>query len=196
MKAIIISAPSGAGKSTIVNRLMARFPKLGFSISACSRPPRGKEVDGVDYHFLSVEEFRNRIQRNEFVEWQEVYPGSYYGTLKSEMERLQKEGKVPLFDVDVVGAVSLKIWFGPSALAIFIQPPSVAVLEERLRKRGTDNEESLSKRLAKAEKEMTYARQLDTIVINDDLARATKEVEGLVEGWMLDAGYWMLDAGC
>ncbi len=188
-KAIIISAPSGAGKSTIVHHLMERFPQLGFSVSACCRPPRDKEVDGVDYHFLTVDEFRNRIQRNEFVEWQEVYPGSYYGTLKSEMERLRQEGKVPLFDVDVVGAISLKIWFGPSALAIYIQPPSLTILEERLRKRGTDNEESLGKRLAKAEKELTYARQFDNIVINDDLARATKEVEELVRVWMLDAGY-------
>lgn len=186
MTAIIISAPSGAGKSTIVHHLMERFPKLGFSVSACSRPPRGKEVDGVDYHFLSVGEFRKRIARNEFVEWQEVYPGSYYGTLKSEMERLRSEGKVPLFDVDVVGGVSLKIWFGESGLAIFIQPPSIEVLEERLRNRGTDSEESLQKRLAKAKLEMTYAWQFDKIVVNDNLAMSTMQVEQMVEVWLLD----------
>jgi len=186
MKAIIISAPSGAGKSTIVHRLMERFPGLGFSVSACSRPPRGDEVDGVDYDFLSADEFRTRIRRNEFVEWQEVYPGNYYGTLKSELERLRGEGKVPLFDVDVVGAVSLKIYFGPPALAIFIQPPSLEVLEERLRKRGTDREESLQKRIAKAEKEMTYAQQFDAVVVNDDLGRAIKEAEQLVEVWLTE----------
>lgn len=189
MKAIIISAPSGAGKTTIVRHLTERFPQLGFSISACSRPPRGNEADGVDYHFLSADEFRNRIARNEFVEWQEVYPGNYYGTLKSEMERLRSEGKVPLFDVDVVGAVSLKIWFGPTALAIFIQPPSLNVLEERLRSRRTDSEESLQRRFSKAEKEMTYSREFDAIVVNDELVQATAEVEELVKVWLLDTGY-------
>lgn len=187
MKAIIIAAPSGAGKSTIVRHLLEKFPKLDFSVSACTRPPRGKEVDGVDYYFLSVEEFRARIRRDEFVEWQEVYPGNYYGTLKSEMDRLRSEGKVPLFDVDVVGGVGLRIWFGPEALAIFIQPPSREVLEERLRNRGTDTEESLRKRIAKAELEMTYAWQFDNIVINDNLALATMQVEEMVEVWLLDS---------
>lgn len=186
MKAIIISAPSGAGKSTIVHRLMERFPRLGFSVSACSRPPRGNEVDGVDYHFLSTDEFRTRIRRNEFVEWQEVYPGNYYGTLKSELERLRGEGKVPLFDVDVVGAVSLKIYFGPSALAIFIQPPSLEILEDRLRKRGTDTEESLDRRMAKAGKELTCAQQFDAVVINDDLDLAIEETAKLAEVWLID----------
>lgn len=189
MKAIIISAPSGAGKSTIVHRLMERFPRLGFSISACSRLPRGSEVDGVDYHFLTVEAFREKILHNEFVEWQEVYPGSYYGTLKSELTRLRDEGKVPLFDVDVVGAISLKIYLGPSALAIFIQPPSLEVLEERLGRRGTDDEESLRKRIAKAEKEMTYTRQFDAVVVNDNLDRATEEVEKLVGGWITGSSH-------
>ncbi|TSA28987.1 MAG: guanylate kinase [Bacteroidetes bacterium] len=187
MIAIIISAPSGAGKSTIVHHLMERFPQLGFSVSACSRRPRGNEVDGVDYHFLSVDEFRKKIKWNGFVEWQEVYPGSYYGTLKSELERLRREGKVPLFDVDVVGGVSLKIYFASSALSIFIKPLSLQVLEERLRNRGNDSEESLQKRLAKAEKEMTYAPQFDCIVVNDNLERAIKEVEKLVRNWILDA---------
>lgn len=186
MKAIIISAPSGAGKSTIVRHLTARFPQLGFSISACSRPPRGIEVDGVDYHFLSVDEFRKRIERSEFAEWQEVYPGNYYGTLKSEMERLLLEGKISLFDVDVVGGVNLKNWFASSALAIFISPPSLEALEERLRNRGTDSEESLQQRLAKAKKEMTYAPQFDYTVVNDNLPRAAQEVEELVAGWMED----------
>ncbi|MBN1199299.1 MAG: guanylate kinase [Bacteroidales bacterium] len=185
MKAIIISAPSGAGKSTIVHYLMERFPRLGFSVSACSRLPRGNEENGVDYHFLTAEEFREKIRQNEFVEWQEVYPGNYYGTLKSELTRLRDEGKVPLFDVDVVGAVSLKIYLGPSALAIFVQPPSLEVLEKRLLKRGTDNQQSLQKRLAKAEKEMTFAGRFDAVVVNNDLSKATKEVEDLVGVWLL-----------
>lgn len=186
MKALIISAPSGAGKSTIVRHLLDRFPRLAFSVSACSRPRRGNEVDGKDYYFLSAEEFRKKIARHKFVEWQEVYPGSYYGTLKSELGRIRQEGKIPLFDVDVVGGVNLKIYFASSALAIFIQPPSLEVLEQRLRSRGTDSEESLQKRLAKAEKEMTYAPQFDRIVVNDDLERAEQEIEGFVKEWMKD----------
>lgn len=187
MYALIISAPSGAGKSTIVRHLLRRFPRLAFSVSACSRPRRGNEVEGRDYYFLSEEEFRNRIANDEFVEWEEVYPGHLYGTLKSELERIRKEGRIPVFDVDVVGGLNLKKYFGDQALAIFIQPPSLEVMEQRLRLRGTDSEESLQKRLAKAEKEMTFASQFDCIVVNDDLEKAEKEAEALVNEWMLDS---------
>ncbi|NQV02877.1 MAG: guanylate kinase [Bacteroidia bacterium] len=192
-KAIIISAPSGAGKSTIVEHLLKRFPRLEFSVSACSRPKRGCEVAGKDYHFLSLDEFRNKIARDEFVEWEEVYPGSYYGTLKSELERIWKSGKVPVFDVDVVGGINLKRYLSEQALAIFIQPPSIQALEERLRNRATDSEESLKKRLVKAESELTYAGKFDRIVINDDLEKATSETEELVRTWIPDAGCQICD---
>ncbi len=187
-RAIIISAPSGAGKSTIVQHLLKQIPGLEFSVSACSRPIRGSEIDGKDYHFISLDDFKSRIERNEFVEWEEVYPGSYYGTLKSELELIWAAGKVPVFDVDVVGGVNLKKHFGEAALAIFIQPPSIHILEERLRKRSSDSEESLKKRIAKAELEMTYASRFDRIVVNDVLARAIKEAGELAGTWMQDAG--------
>jgi guanylate kinase len=184
MKAIIISAPSGAGKTTIVSRLMKRFPQLGFSVSACSRPIRGSEVDGRDYYFLSPDDFRKRVAQDEFVEWEEVYPDNYYGTLKSELEKIWKAGKVPLFDVDVIGGLNLKNHFGDSALSLFIQPPSLQILTQRLRNRGTDDEESLKQRLLKAELEMTYAPRFDHIVVNDDLTRASEEVEELIDGYL------------
>ncbi|MFH1297362.1 MAG: guanylate kinase [Bacteroidota bacterium] len=183
-QAIIISAPSGAGKSTIVQHLLKQFHRLEFSVSACSRPKRGCEVDGREYRFLSVDAFREKIERDEFVEWEEVYPGSYYGTLKSELERIWGSGKVPVFDVDVVGGINLKTHFGDQALAIFVQPPSIQTLEERLRNRGTDSEESLKKRLAKAGKEMASALAFDRSVVNDNLTKATGEAEEIVRGWM------------
>ena len=183
-RAIIISAPSVAGKSTIVQHLLKQFPRLEFSVSACSRPKRGCEVDGKEYHFLSVNEFRNNIEQDEFVEWEEVYPGSYYGTLKSELERIWDSGRVPLFDVDVVGGINLKHHFGDQALAIFIQPPSLQILEERLRNRGTDSEESLKKRHVKAEKEMTFAGKFDRVVVNDDLTAAVEKVAGLLDDYL------------
>jgi len=195
-KAIIISAPSGAGKTTIVRHLLETNPRLEFSVSACSRPKRGSEVDGHDYFFLSVDEFRRKIKNNEFLEWEEVYPGSYYGTLRSEQERIWNSGKVPVFDVDVVGGDNLKKHFGDSALAIFIRPPSMQVLEQRLRDRATDDEESLQKRLAKAEQEMAYAAKFDAIVVNDDLERAIAETEELIGNRMPDPGSWMPDTGC
>ena len=183
-KAIIISAPSGAGKSTIVQHLLKQIPGLEFSVSACSRPKRGVEADGIDYHFISVEEFQKKIAENAFVEWEEVYPGSYYGTLKSELELIWAMGKVPVFDVDVIGGINLKNYFGEKSLAIFIQPPSLEILEQRLRNRATEDEESLSKRLAKAELELTSAGKFDGKVINDDLKKATSEAEELVRGWL------------
>lgn len=183
-KAIIISAPSGAGKSTIVRHLLTQVPILEFSVSACSRPKRGQETDGIEYHFITTEEFRKKIAEDAFVEWEEVYPGSYYGTLKSELELIWALGKVPVFDVDVVGGVNLKNYFGTQALAIFIQPPTVQILEERLRQRATDDEESLKKRLAKADIELAFAEKFDRIVINDDLAVSTAEVNKLVMDWI------------
>ena len=168
-KAIIISAPSGAGKTTIVKHLLDVIPELEFSISACSRLKREGETDDRDYYFQTAEEFREKISNDEFVEWQEVYPGSYYGTLKSELQRIQDAGKYPVFDVDVFGGLNLKKYFGDNALAVFIQPPSTQVLEDRLRNRKTDNEESLKKRIAKAEYEISLAGEFDQIIINDDL---------------------------
>jgi guanylate kinase len=171
-KAIIVSAPSGAGKTTIVKHLLETFPQLAFSVSACSRQMRENEKDGLDYYFISPEEFREKICLDEFVEWQEVYPGNYYGTLKSEMVRIVAVGRVPIFDVDVVGGLNLKKYFGENGLAIFVQPPSIEVLEERLINRKSESEASIKKRLAKAEKELSLADKFDKIILNDDLQKA------------------------
>ena len=171
-KAIIVSAPSGAGKTTIVKHLLASLPELSFSVSACSRPKRENETDGKDYYFISANEFRNKIEDDAFVEWQEVYPGSYYGTLKEELNRIWQSGKFPIFDVDVIGGLNLKKYFGDKALAVYIQPPSLEEMERRLRNRSTDNEESIQKRIGKATYEMTFAGQFDVVVVNDDLDNA------------------------
>lgn len=176
-KSIVISAPSGAGKSTIVGALLAKYPELAFSISACSRPPRGQEQDGVHYYFLDPENFKQRIAAGEFFEWEEVYPGMYYGTLNSELARIWSAGKVVVFDVDVIGGLRIKSKLANNALAIFIQPPSLEELENRLRSRKTDSEEKIQLRLAKATEEMSFAQQFDRIVINDDLAQAIAEIE-------------------
>jgi len=176
-KCIIVSAPSGAGKTTIVKHLLKSIPSLAFSVSATSRPPRSNEVDGKDYHFLSEENFRKRIQANEFLEWEEVYPGRFYGTLKSEENRLSGEGKHIIFDLDVVGGVNLKAHFGSAALALFIQPPSLEVLAGRLRNRSTETEDTLAVRLSKASSELKFAGQFDKIVINDDLEEACRQSE-------------------
>jgi guanylate kinase len=179
-KAIIVSAPSGAGKTTIVKDLLVRFPGLVFSVSACSRTRRHNEQDGKDYYFITPEEFRARIARDEFIEWEEVYPGSYYGTLKSDVERIWAEGKNVIFDVDVAGGLNLKKYFGKEALALFIQPPSPSELEVRLRNRNTEDEESLKKRLSKSVYELTFAGQFDEVVVNDDLGSACKKAGTLV----------------
>lgn len=179
-KAIIVSAPSGAGKTTIVRHLLSAFPELEFSVSACSRMKREKETEGKDYYFITADEFRKRIAGGDFIEWQEVYPGSYYGTLKSEMDRIWKEGKTPIFDVDVLGGINLKNYFGESAMAIFIQPPSMEELEKRLRHRGTESEESLATRLSKVEKELTYAGSFDRIVVNDEISSSSAKATNLV----------------
>lgn len=184
-KVIIFSAPSGAGKSTIVNHLLRKYPNLEFSISATSRPPRGKEIDGKEYYFFSTEEFRNMITEEKFVEYQEVYSGSFYGTLRSEVERIWKKGHTIVFDIDVQGGVNLKRIFGKQALSILIQAPSIEVLKERLIRRATDSEEAIANRLAKAKEEMEFARgKFDCILINDNLATAKAEAEKLVENFL------------
>jgi len=183
-KAIIVSAPSGAGKTSIVKHLLSEFPILSFSVSACSRPKRDNETDGNDYYFLSADEFREKIEKCEFLEWEEVYPGSYYGTLRSEVRRIWSLDKVPIFDVDVKGGMNLKKYFKRSGLSIFIHPPSIKVLKQRLKIRGTENPESLKKRIGKAESEMTYAGNFDTIVVNDELITATTEASRLVDNFL------------
>ncbi len=171
-KLIIFSAPSGAGKSTIVGALLKQFPQLEFSISATSRAPRGTEQNGKEYYFLSTEEFRTAISQDKFVEWEEVYGGSYYGTLRSEMERIWDKGNVIAFDVDVMGGIRLKEIFGDKACSIFVMPPSVEELERRLVGRGTDTPEVIAKRVAKAASEIEKAPHFDHIVVNDNLQEA------------------------
>ena len=179
-KCIIFSAPSGAGKTTIVHALLNSMPQLAFSVSACSRAPRGKEINGVDYHFLTADEFRTKIQNEEFVEWEEVYSDMYYGTLKSEIERIWSTGKTVVFDVDVIGGLNLKKSFQKQALAVFIQPPSLAILEERLRNRKTDSEEKIQIRLAKSIQELESAIDFDVIIENDVLEEAIEKAKRLV----------------
>jgi guanylate kinase len=183
-KVLIISAPSGAGKSTLVSHLMASGLPLGFSVSATSRKPRGNEVNGREYYFISSDEFRKKIKAGDFIEWQEVYRDHYYGTLKSEIERITGEGRLPLFDVDVQGGVNLKKIFGAGALAIFIMPPSVEELKARLIKRGTDTEEQIIMRVEKASSELMLADRFDRVVINDDMVRACTEIEAVVRAFI------------
>ena len=178
---IIFSAPSGAGKSTVVQHLMNKYAFLGFSVSATSRKPRGKEVDGKEYHFLTVQEFKEKIKKNEFVEYEEVYEGLYYGTLKSEVERLGNQGKVVVFDIDVKGGITLKKIYGPDALSIFIMPPSTKALRDRLTARGTETPEAIEKRVAKANEEIEFSGQFDQIIINDILDECLTEAENIVE---------------
>lgn len=180
-KIIILSAPSGTGKSTIISRLIAMDDLcLGFSISATSRKPRGEEKHGKEYYFLSEDEFKARAARGEFVEWEEVYPGTCYGTLLSEVDRVTSSGHNLIMDVDVKGALNIKRYFGTKALAIFVMPPSKEELERRLRSRETDSEESILKRLEKADFEMDFAPKFDTVVVNDDLEKATEKAAELI----------------
>lgn len=183
-KLFIFSAPSGSGKSTIVQHLMERGLGLAFSISATSREPRAHEKDGKEYYFLSPEAFRERISREEFIEWEEVYPGKYYGTLRSELDRIWAEGKHALFDIDVMGGLNLKKHFGTNACAIFISPPTLEVLEERLRARRTDSEASISERLSKAKEEMQFAPRFDHILVNDRLESALAKAEAIVKEFL------------
>lgn len=183
-KCVIISAPSGAGKTTIVRSLLAQGLRLAFSVSATSRAKRTYEVDGQDYFFITTEEFQGRIAANAFVEWEEVYPGQFYGTLRSEIDRIWSQGNSAIFDVDVIGGIHLKSIFGDRALAVFVSPPSVDVLEQRLRSRNTETEESLRKRVDKAAHEMTFAGQFDAIVVNDTLEHACAEAYDLVKRFL------------
>lgn len=183
-KLIIFSAPSGSGKSTIVQHLMSRDLGLAFSISATSRKPREGEKDGREYYFLSPDAFREEIRKEAFIEWEEVYPGQFYGTLHSELDRIWAEGRHAVFDIDVLGGLNLKKLSGNSACAIFISPPSLDVLETRLRDRATDDEDSLKKRLEKAEFEMQFADKFDYILLNDDLEEAKTKAETLVREFL------------
>jgi guanylate kinase len=179
-KLIIFSAPSGAGKTTIVHHLLKKIPELEFSISATTRQSRGNETNGKDYYFISQEEFLHRIAKKQFVEFEEVYTGTFYGTLRTEIERIWQKGKTVIFDIDVEGGLHLKRKYDGQALAIFVQPPSLDVLIERLTGRGTDSAEKLQERFIKAEKELNYAPQFDIILKNYDLQTACQEAEELV----------------
>jgi guanylate kinase len=180
----IFSAPSGSGKTTIVRALLDASLPFSFSISATSRPNRTTEVHGKDYYFVSPEEFRQKVDNDEFIEWEEVYENISYGTLKSEIERIFALGKYPIFDVDVVGGLSLKKYFGDVALAVFVQAPSIEIIEERLRKRSTDDEESIQKRLSKSAYEMSFASQFDTIIVNDNLDKAIEETKKQIQDFL------------
>lgn len=183
-KAIIFSAPSGSGKTTIVRYLLDNNPDLGFSISASTRDKRGRtEEDGKDYYFLTPEEFKKRIDNDEFIEWEEVYEGNFYGTLKSEIDRIWNNGKNVVFDVDVKGGLNLKKYFGNKALAVFVKAPSLEVLKERLNDRGTETEESLSRRLFKAKFEMSFQDKFDVVLVNENLDQSLAEAQRLYDGF-------------
>lgn len=184
IKIIIVSAPSGAGKTTIVKRLLTSTPKLSFSISATTRSPRGNEVHGKDYYFLTPDEFNHHVNNNGFIEWEEVYPGRKYGTLKSEIERIASNGQYPIFDVDVQGGMKLKNLFGINALALFMRPPSLEVLEERLQKRQTDSESEIEMRLKKAIEELSYRHHFDHVITNESLDLASKQVQDLTYAFL------------
>ncbi|GHB45781.1 guanylate kinase [Mongoliitalea lutea] len=186
-KAIIFSAPSGSGKTTIVRHLLTKFPNIGFSISASTRDRRGRtEQHGKDYYFLSPEEFKQKIDEDAFIEWEEVYEGNFYGTLKEEIQRLWDSGKHVIFDVDVKGGLNLKKYFGDKALAIFVKVPSMEVLTDRLKDRGTESEESLSRRLFKAKFEMTFEDKFDVVIVNDYREKSFQEAEKLVGDFLKD----------
>ena len=184
-KIIIIAAPSGAGKTSVTRHLLKNMPNdLAFSISAATRPPRKHEIHGVDYYFISPQEFEEKIARDEFVEWEMVYEGKYYGTLKSELNRIWKEGKAPLLDVDVVGGVDLQELYPESSLSLFILPPSIDELRRRLEARGTETPETLEARILKAEHELSFRDKFDHVIINDDLDRACREAEEKVREFL------------
>jgi len=176
-KCIIFSAPSGAGKTTIVHSLLKKDLGLEFSVSACSREPRGKEIDGKDYHFLGVEGFKANIEKDAFIEWEEVYANNFYGTLKSAVHAIWEKGNTVIFDVDVIGGINLKRILGENARSIFIQPPSIQELENRLRKRSTETEDKIQLRMSKAGEELAHSKDFDVIVVNDNLEEAIDNVE-------------------
>ena len=180
-KILIITAPSGAGKTSITRHLMKKFPQLAFSISAATRSPRGKETNGVDYHFIALEDFKKRIVNDEFIEWEMVYEGKYYGTLKSELQRIWKLNQIPVLDIDVKGAIHVQQEYPINTLSIFIEPPSVDELKSRLSKRGTENEEGILARINKASYEISFKEQFNEVVVNDNLENACAQAEKLVE---------------
>ncbi|WP_431212512.1 guanylate kinase [Puia sp. P3] len=184
-KIIIITAPSGAGKTSITRYLLDKYPgKLAFSVSAATRSPRSYEQDGTDYYFLSLDNFKQKIQHNEFVEWEMVYEGKYYGTLKSELERIWKAGKTPLLDIEVKGAIHIREQYPDTTLALFIEPPSVDELRRRLENRGTETVESLLARVNKASYELSFKHHFDQIIVNDDLNKACKEAEAAIDAFV------------
>ena len=179
-KLIILTAPSGAGKSTFAKRLLYEIPNLVFSVSATTRPPRKGETDGIEYHFISKDDFEKKIENNEFVEWEKFYNGTYYGTFRSDIEKLRNKGYFVLLDIDVLGALNIKNEYGNDALGIFIKPPSLEVLKKRLIKRGTESDESLNIRLERAVKEIEFADRFDVVVINDELETAYEQTKKAV----------------
>jgi len=183
-KLIIFSAPSGAGKSTIVHHILTCGFNMEFSVSATSREPRLNEVQGVDYYYFTIDEFRSKIRKNEFLEYEEVYPNSFYGTLRSEVERIRDKGMNVVFDIDVLGGINIKKQYEEQALALFIAPPSIEVLHQRLINRGTDTPEMIDKRIGKAEFELSFAPQFDKVIVNDDLDEAKKEAERFIREFL------------
>ncbi|NOX85377.1 MAG: guanylate kinase [Chlorobi bacterium] len=183
-KLIIFSAPSGAGKTTLVRYLMSAMDNLEFSVSACSRKKRPGEVDGKDYYFMTVDEFKEKIKNGEFIEWEEVYKDHFYGTLRSEVDRIRNSGRHVVFDVDVKGGLNIKKIFGHDALAIFVKPPSVGTLKERLTRRATDDDREIATRVAKAERELSFADKFDVIIVNDDLEKAKRKTLKVVKDFL------------
>lgn len=186
-KVIIITAPSGAGKTSITRYLLDKYPSLAFSVSATTRSPRDAEQDGVDYYFISVEEFQQKIQHNAFIEWEMVYEGKYYGTLKSEIDRIWSEGKTPLLDIDVQGAIHVQKQFPEASLSIFIQPPSIEVLRHRLESRGTESADSVQTRINKAGYELSFSHSFDSVIVNQYLDKACTETEDLIKDFLGEA---------
>ncbi len=176
-KIIIITAPSGAGKTSITRYLLHKYSQLAFSVSAATRSPRGKEANGVDYYFMSVHDFQEKIEANEFVEWEMVYEGKYYGTLKSELERIWKQGRTPILDIDVKGAIHVSQQYKENSFSIFVEPPSVEELKMRLRSRGTESDDSIATRINKASYELSFKHSFDKVVVNDILEKACRETE-------------------
>lgn len=183
-KLIIFSAPSGSGKTTLVHYVMEQIPHLTFSVSATSRSPRPGEKDGVDYYFMSVDDFKQKIKENAFVEWEEVYENQFYGTLRSEVEQIRQKGDSVIFDVDVKGGLNIKKLYGERALAVFVKPPSLAVLEERLLHRSTESGENLHKRLERAAYELTFEDRFDKVLVNDDLKKSRQEAVEIVRNFI------------